>query len=115
MSNPYADAHAALWYVHPVEIQGTERMTAYGPKQSPPVPVNASIRAEARTVTNARGQEVIAAATVKWHIDGPLPEPGDLIDLPAQFGLAPGREVVTARRALSGTDLTPDHVEVTVK
>lgn len=111
----YADAHAALWYVHPVTVRGTEIMTAYGPKTSPPKHVKASIRAEARTVTTTHGEEVVAAATVKWHIDGPLPEPGDLIDVPEEFGLAPGREVVTARRALSGTGLTPDHVEVTIK
>lgn len=115
MGNPYADALAGLWFVHPVILHGTEVMTAYGPKKGPPMEEKASIRAEARTVTNAQGEEVVAAATIHWRAAGALPKPGDRIDLPAEFGLEPDREVVTARRVTSGTGLTPDHVEVTVK
>ena len=110
-----ADELARVWFRHPVVIRPRAVMTATGPRAGDPVEVLASISAQARTVTNQHGEETVAAATLHWHVDGPLPKPGETVDLPEVFGLAPGREIITARRADSGTGATPAHVEVTVQ
>lgn len=114
-ANQFADAFAALWFNHEVMLLGVEKMTSRGPVSSPPTPVMASVEAQARTVTNAQGEEVTVAGTIKWSAEGPMPKVGDKLDLPPQFGMNPGREVITARLASTGTGLTPDHIEVTIK
>ena len=112
--NP-ADLIAEHWYVTEIQLDGKTRRTSTGIVRGEPTIVEASVSAGARLVTNQHGEEVLTSATVKWHIDGPLPSPTDTITLPEDYGLAPSREVVTARRVRSGTGLTPDHVEVTLK
>lgn len=112
--NP-ADLIAEYWYVTEIQLDGKTRRTSTGIIREEPTTINASVNAGARMVTNQHGEEVLASATVKWHIDGPLPSLTDTITLPDDYGLAPSREVITARRVRSGTGLTPDHVEVTLK
>ncbi|WP_255567453.1 hypothetical protein [Corynebacterium sp. TAE3-ERU16] len=73
------------------------------------------MNATATVVTDQYGEEVTASATLCWPVDGPLPDPGALVTLPSAFGLKPRREVIRARRSVSGTGMTPDHVEVNVK
>lgn len=104
-----------MWFIHSVELAGEERRTAGGVTYGPPVKVMASVNAQSRVVTDQLGQEVTVAATVTWAADGPLPAIGSKITLPPMFGMKPDRAVVTARRAVSGTGLTPDHVEVTLR
>lgn len=105
----------SMWWIHAVELQGEEKRTATGVVFGPPTIVMGSVDAGSRVVTDALGVEVTVAATVKWAVDGPLPKIGTKITLPTIFGMKPGREVITAKRAVSGTGLTPDHVEVTVR
>ena len=66
-----------------------------------------------RSVTSGSGMRCNSKAK-KSEPCGPLPEPGDVLTLPDDFGAKPQRKVVSARRAYSGTGLTPDHVEVTI-
>ena len=113
--NQTASVLEDLWFRHKVVYRPRGRHTATGPKPGDPVRLQASINGQAVTVTNQRGEEVVAAATLHWPKDGPVPTPGDTVDLPPGFGLKPGREVVTARLADSGTGLTPAHVEVTIR
>ena len=112
--NP-ADLIAELWYVTEIQLDGQTRRTSTGIIRGAPTAVKASVSAGSRMVTNQYGEEVLASATVKWHVDGPLPSLTDTITLPDDYGLAPSREIITARRVRSGTGLTPDHVEVTLK
>lgn len=109
-----ADA-LAMWWQHDVLLRGEEVRTARGVTYGPPVVVKASVNATSRVVTDHLGQEVTVAATVTWAHDGPLPDIGATITLPPVFGMKPDRQVVTARRATSGTGMTPDHVEVTLR
>lgn len=112
--NP-ADTIAQIWFTHHVTLHEPGGRTAYGPRPGKTHEVQAGIQAGAqKTITND-GEEVTASATLRWHIDGPLPKPGWAVDLPAEFGLKPGREVLTARRNTTGTGMTPDHVEVTIR
>lgn len=110
-----ADMLASIWFNHEVTISGEEVRTAFGVTRGPDTTVMADVDAAARKVTDQYGQDVLAAATITWHVDGPLPKPGALVTVPDMFGLEPEREVITARRDVSGTGMTPDHVEVTVK
>lgn len=112
----YADQIAGIWFRHPVIVVKPGQRDALGRTQpTARLEVNAAINAQAQTVTDRNGQEVTAAATLRWHVDGPLPEPGWKITLPDTFGLKPDRDVIVARRVDSGTGMTPDFVEVTVK
>ena len=111
----YADARSALWDRHQIVLESSEKRTGFGVSRRPPLTVMGSVNATARQVTDQNGNEVTVSATCRWHPSGPLPKVGDLVTLPAQFGLKPKREVVTARLADSGTGLTPSHVEVTLK
>lgn len=107
---------AQVWFKHRVKVEQPGVRNALGVTTGGQThEVLASVDAQARTVMDQQGQEVTAAATVQWHVDGVLPQPGWLVTLPAAFGLKPGRRVVTARRVTTGTGLTPDYVEVTVQ
>ncbi|MBF9011288.1 hypothetical protein [Corynebacterium phoceense] len=113
--NPYSNALAGLWFTHEVTLQGEERRTMRGVTYGPSQTVLASINMQSRTVTTGiAGEETVVAGTLNWDIDGPLPAVGSKVTLPADFGAKTEREVVTARRAYTGTNLTPDHVEVTI-
>lgn len=109
-----ADA-LSMWFIHSVELAGEERRTAGGVTYGPPIRVMGSVNAQARVVTDQHGEEVTVAATVTWAADGPLPAIGSKVTLPPMFGMKPDRTVITARRAVSGTSMTPDHVEVTLR
>nr|DAI86648.1 MAG TPA: hypothetical protein [Caudoviricetes sp.] len=106
---------SAMWDKHDIVLEGEEKRTAYGVTHGPQVVVRGSINATARTVTAPNGNEVVVSATCRWHPSGPLPKVGAKVTLPAQFGVEPRREVVTARLVDSGTGLTPAHVEVTLR
>nr|DAQ58401.1 MAG TPA: hypothetical protein [Caudoviricetes sp.] len=113
--NQYSKQLDRLWYKHFVEVSGEVQRTAFGVKRGQVTMMKASINTETRTVSNEHGDEVTVAATVKWRADGILPKPGQTVTLPEEFGVPGAREIVTAKRAYSGTGLTPDHVEVTLK
>lgn len=110
-----AAIRSQMWDRHDIVLEGEEKRTAYGVTHGPPVTVRGSINATARTVTDPNGNETIVSATCRWHPSGPLPKIGAKVTLPEQFGIAPKREVVTARLVDSGTGLTPAHVEVTLR
>lgn len=110
-----AQLRSKMWDRHDIILEGEEKRTAYGVTHGPQVIVRGSINATARQITAPNGSEVVVAATCHWHPSGPLPKIGAKITLPAQFGIAPKREVVTARLVDSGTGLTPAHVEVTLR
>lgn len=112
-----SDQLAALWFTHTVQLQGEERRTLRGVVKSEPQTVLASINMQARRVTRdgaPAGEEVTVSGTLNWCVDGPLPAVGSTVTLPEEFGAKTERTVVTARRAYTGTGLTPDHVEVTI-
>lgn len=109
-----SDTLRNLWFRHDVQLQGEEIRTMRGTTFKPGETVKASINMESHRALNQHGEEVLAAGTINWDVDGPLPEPGDVLTLPDDFGAKPQRKVVSARRAYSGTGLTPDHVEVTI-
>lgn len=111
-----ADLIADVWFKHPVVVEQPSSRDAMGRTLSAArFDVSAAIDGSNQKVTDRNGDETVAAATLRWHVGGPLPQPGWKITLPAAFGLKPAREVITARRVNSGTDLTPDFVEVTVR
>lgn len=110
-----AAMRSQMWDRHDIVLEGEEKRTAYGVTHGPQVTVRGSINATARTVTAPNGNEVLVSATCRWHPSGPLPKIGAKITLPEKFGVAPKREVVTARLVDSGTGMTPAHVEVTLK
>lgn len=105
----------ALWFRYPVTVTGRGVRTAMGVKPGEATTVMASVNATARTVTAPDGEEIVTSATVLWGVDKVLPKTGDLVDLPPEFSIPPARTVVTARRVTTGTGMTPDHVEVTIK
>lgn len=109
------DLLSQIWDNHEITLEGVQKRTTFGVTTTPARTVMGSVKAGARVVMNQAGEDVIVMATVRWRGDGPLPSPGDRITLPPQFGLKPGREVVTAQRIDSGTGLTPTRVEVTLK
>lgn len=104
----------AVWFTHPILLKGREVRTAKGVTYGADTQVMASVDATTRTVTNTLGEEQLVSATLCWAADGPLPPINSQVTLPAMFGIKPDRKVVTARRAISGNGLTPDHVEVTI-
>lgn len=114
MRNKYADIRSRLWDRHDIILEGKATRTAFGTTHAPPIVVRGSVQVAARTVKNEHGEDEVVAATLRWHPDGPLPNIGDLVTLPEYFGVKPSRRVVTVGRAITGTGLTPDHVEVTV-
>lgn len=113
--NKYAHLRSKIWDTHEIIIKGEEKRTAVGVTYAPPTIVKGSISVRERTVTGAHGEDVLVAATLRWASDGPVPKIGAKITLPGYFGMKPDREVITSGLVLSGTGLTPDHVEVTVK
>lgn len=116
MRNEISDAHAERWYVHPVMISGEEKRTAFGVTYGEPEEVLASVGVSSRIVKNEHGVDEVVTATIKWRVDGPLPRPeASKVTLPPEFGVKGERAVITAQRVYSGTGLTPDHVEVTLR
>lgn len=113
--NRYADMLAARWYNHTVLLAGEEKRTGIGIIKGEPVEVKADVDATTRVVATESGEETTIAATVTWHRDGPVPKTGQTLTLPDQFGFRPDRQIVTVRVQDSGTGLTPDHIEVTVR
>ena len=114
--NRYADKIDTIWFRHPVTLVKPGVRDALGRTAGETkLEVHAAVDGQAQTVTDRNGQEVTAAATLRWHADGPLPDAGWKVTLPEAFGLKPSREVVTARRVDSGTGMTPDFVEVTIR
>lgn len=113
-NNKMSDTLRDLWFRHEVQLQGEAIRTMRGTTFKPGETVKASINMENRRTLNQHGEEIVAAGTINWDIDGPLPKPGDVLTLPDDFGAKAQREVVSARRAYTGTGLTPDHVEVTI-
>lgn len=112
--NP-ADQLADIWFNHPVLVKEPGGYGSRGPIPGSEHTVSASVNASAQVVTTSSGNEVTAAATLRWGVNGVLPKPGWTVTLDDSFGLKPDREVITARRVDSGTGLTPDYVEVTIK
>lgn len=111
-----ADMIAGHWFRHPVTLVKPGAKDAMGRVLGgATLEVRAAVDGQAQTVIDRNGQEVTAAATLRWHVTGPLPEPGWTVTLPESFGLKPARTVLTARRVDSGTGMTPDFVEVTVR
>lgn len=104
-----------MWFTHEVELSGVEVRTARGVTRGDPTTIKASVNAASTKVTATSGEEVVAAATVCWSMREGVPEVGRKLTLPPAFGLKGERDIITARLAYSGTGLTPDHVEVTVK
>lgn len=114
--NQYAEQISNVWFRHPVTLVKPGSRDALGRTTGETrSEIHAAVDGQAQTVTDRNGQEVTAAATLRWHVDGPLPDTGWKITLPGTFGLKPNREIITARRVDSGTDMTPDFVEVTVR
>lgn len=114
--NQYADQIAERWFRHPVTLVKPGVRDALGrPTGGATLEVHAAVDGLAQTVTDRNGQEVTASATLRWHVDGPLPDTGWKVTLPEWCGLKPDREVITARRVNSGTGMTPDFVEVTIR
>ena len=109
------DHIAAIWFNHEVQVHEPGGMSSRGPLPGATHTVRAYVDASASTVVTAAGEEVTAAATLTWHVDDVLPKPGWTVTLPEAFGLKPNREVVTAARNMTGTGLTPDHIEVTIR
>lgn len=106
----------SLWFTHPITLIGAPVRTARGTTPGTQHHVHASINVEARTVPTEAGEETLAAATVCYSVDAPLAAPGWMVQLPPEMGLgAAPREVITARRAISGNQFTPDHIEVTLR
>lgn len=111
-----ADTLAGFWFTWPVTVTKPGARNAIGQTTNPESwRVNASVNASTTQVVDANGVEVVAAATVHWGVDGPLPQPGWLVTVPDVFGLKGERTVITARRVVSGTGMTPDHTEVIVR
>lgn len=111
-----ADTLAAFWFKWPITVTRPGTRNALGQTTKPETwTVDGSVNASTTQVLDQQGQEVVAAATVHWAVDGPLPQPGWKLTLPEVFGLKGDRTVVTARRVTSGTGLTPDHTEVIVR
>lgn len=107
---------ARQWFRHPVVVTQPGTKNALGEtKPGQKFQELAAVDAKAQKVTDQNGQEVTASAVVQWRADGPLPAVGWTVTLPAEFGLKPGRSVVTAQLVSSGTGMTPDYVEVTLK
>lgn len=113
--NPYAKMRSKIWDRHIITLKGRETRTAYGTVYGEPTLVKASVSVTERQVVTQSGEDTTVAATIKWAVDGPLPAIGDKLSLPDYFGMKPDRTVITSRRVMSGTGLTPDHVEVTVR
>lgn len=114
--NQYANLINDVWFRHPVTLVKPGARDALGRTTGETVlEVHAAVDGQAQTVTDRNGQEVTAAATLRWHVDGPLPETGWKVTLPGSFGLKPDRTVITARRVDSGTGMTPDFVEVSIR
>ena len=109
------DHIAAIWFNHEVQVHEPGGVGSRGPFPGAEHTVRAYVDASASTVVTAAGEEVTAAATLTWHVDDVLPKPGWTVTLPETFGLKPNREVVTAARNITGTGLTPDHIEVTIR
>ena len=116
MRSNTSDTLARLWFRHEVKLQGEEMRTARGVTYGPEQTVMASVNMQTRVVQSGvgHGEEVTVAGTLNWGVEGPLPAIGSTVTIPEEFGAKPQRKVVTARRAYTGTGLTPDHVEVTV-
>ncbi|MFR9826891.1 hypothetical protein ACL1CN_10545 [Corynebacterium striatum] len=116
MRSNTSDTLARLWFRHKVTVQGEEIRTARGVTYGPERVVMASINMQTRKVQTGvgQGEEVTVSGTLNWEIDGPLPAINSVVTLPEEFGSKTQRKVVTARRAYTGTGLTPDHVEVTI-
>lgn len=113
--NP-ADLIAGVWFKHPVVVEQPSSRDALGRTASATrFDVSAAVDGSNQKVTDRNGDETVASATLRWHVDGPLPQPGWKVTLPPEFGLKPAREVITARRVNSGTGMTPDFVEVAVR
>lgn len=117
MRNPTSDQLADLWFTHDVVLHSQVKRTARGVERGPDTPLKASINMESRTIPSGLpgGEETVINGTVNWEVDGPLPEPGATLTLPSWVGSKTTREVVSAKRAYSGTGLTPDHVEVMIR
>lgn len=117
MRNPTSDQLADLWFTHDVILHGQVRHTARGVLRGKDMHLKASINMESRTIPSGiqGGEEVTINGVVNWEVDGPLPEPGATLTLPSWVGSKTTREVVSAKRAYSGTGLTPDHVEVMIR
>ena len=115
MVNP-ADLIARQWFTHTLTVHEPGKRNALGEvMRGTAHTVAASVDATARTVTDPNGREVVASAVCRWHVDDVLPQPGWTVDLPAHFGLKPGRTIITAKRAATGTGMTPDFVEVSLQ
>ena len=110
-----ADLLAEVWYQHKVLLAGEDKRTAAGIIPGEPTEIMADVDVSSRVVADQYGQEVTVAATVTWHPSGPLPQIGQKITLPDEFGMKPNREIITVKHAHSGTNLTPDHIEVTLR
>lgn len=104
-----------MWFTHEVTLSGEEIRTARGVTRGEPSTIRASINAASTKVMATNGEEVVASATICWAARDGVPAVGQKLTLPDEFGLKGERDVVTARLAHSGTGLTPDHVEVTIK
>lgn len=114
--NPYTKQLASVWFQHDVVVAKPDGRNALGATtRGARFTVKAAVDAQARTVTDTNGKETVASATVRWSPEGPMPSPGWLVTLPAQFGLKPDRQVIVARHATTGTGLTPDFVEVVLQ
>jgi len=112
----YSAIIAKYWFQHAVTVTRPGKSNALG--QSSPAAVHkvkAAVDAAAQVVTDAQGQEVTASAVLQWSAGAVLPAPGWTVTLPEEFGLKPDRTVITAQRVTTGTGLTPDYIEVTVK
>lgn len=94
---------------HEVTIEAYLGDTSTGPSYGPPVAARAFVEEKARTVRDARGEEVVASTTVYLLPSQDCP-PESRVTTPS------GRiaSVITSARRDGGGLPTPDHREVTL-
>ncbi|APT92892.1 hypothetical protein CPHO_08335 [Corynebacterium phocae] len=113
--NRFAKLRSRIWDTHSVLVEGETKRSAFGTTHGNATEVKASVTVSERVVKDLHGNDVLVAATIRWAPSGPIPHVGDKITLPEYFPVKGRREVITSGLVVSGTGLTPDHVEVTVK
>lgn len=117
VADPLAD-----WWVHQVTVRRWVGDGAYGPVFDPAEMLAGYVRDGEKLVRNAQGDQVVSSAQVGLPLVKPDGTPvayvpvGSQVDLPAQFGHAPGdpssprtSTVLVSARGDGGGQPTPDH------
>jgi hypothetical protein len=106
----------AEWWVHEVTIRRWAGDGAYAPVFDAPETIAGFVHDGEKLIRNAQGQQVISSAQVALPITAAYVPVGSEIDLPMQFGHAPGdpsaprtSTVLDSARGDGGGQPTPDH------